>query len=138
MIGSLLFAMVDFYPSQPLVFSVDMLVMPLVNLGIAVLLFMVAASLLARFLPDLPLFRRLVLAHETPEGPALKSSASGAFPVRVQVGDVGVAKTTLAPGWGRRTLEKLAVDVVSDGEFVEPGTKLIVLSVSGADGRVSA
>lgn len=130
MLGSLLFAMVDFYPSQPLAFSMDMLVMPLVNLGVAVLLFMVLASLLARFLPDMPIFRRLVLAQAAPEGPSLKSTPAELFPVRVQVGDVGVAKTTLRPA-GKADFGELAVDVVSDGEFVEPGTKLVVLSIRG-------
>jgi membrane-bound serine protease (ClpP class) len=130
MLGSLLFAMVDFYPSQPLAFSFDMLVMPLVNLGIAVLLFMILASVLARFLPELPFFRRLVLAQAAPEGPSLKSTPAELFPVRVQVGDVGVARTTLRPA-GKADFGELAVDVVSDGEFVEPGTRLVVLSVRG-------
>jgi membrane-bound serine protease (ClpP class) len=130
MLGSLLFAMVDFYPSQPVVFSADALVMPLVNLGLAVLLFMIVASLLARFLPDLPLFKRLVLAEAIDEGPALQDSGTGLFPVRVRVGDVGVASTTLRPA-GKAAFGEASVDVVSDGEFVESGTKLVVLEVRG-------
>ena len=35
MTGALLFAMVDYYPSQPFDFSLDLLVRPLLNLGIA-------------------------------------------------------------------------------------------------------
>lgn len=132
MMGSLLFAMVDFYPAQPFVFSVDLFVGPLINLGIAVLLFMVLVSLLARFLPHLPLFNRLVLAQATPAGPSLESPAAELFPARVQVGDVGVVRTTLRPA-GRAGFGDAVVDVVSDGEFVEPGTAVVVLAVRGSD-----
>jgi len=130
MMGSLLFAMVDFYPGQPFVFSVDIFIGPLINLGIAVLLFMVVVSLLARFLPNLPFFHRLVLARATPIGPSLERPAAELFPARVQVGDIGVAQTTLRPA-GRAEFGDAVVDVVSDGEFVEPRTRLVVLAVRG-------
>lgn len=130
MMGSLLFAMVDFYPTQPFTFSVDLFIGPLINLGIAVLLFMVLVSLLARFLPNLPLFNRLVLAEVVPAGPSLDEAASQLFPARVQVGDIGVAQTTLRPA-GRAEFGDAVVDVVSDGEFVEPRTRLVVLAVRG-------
>jgi membrane-bound serine protease (ClpP class) len=130
MLGALLFAMVDYYPTRPIDFSADMFVMPLVNLGVAALLFMIVASLLARFLPDLPIFRRLVLTGGPSEGPALQSSAPALFPARVKAGDEGVAHTTLRPA-GKAVFGGALVDVMSDGEFVEPGTRVVVLEVRG-------
>jgi membrane-bound serine protease (ClpP class) len=89
-------------------------------------------SLLARFLPDLPIFRRLVLAQAAPAGPSLDPPAAELFPARVQLGDIGVARTTLRPA-GRAGFGDAVVDVVSDGEFLEPGTTVVVLAVRGSD-----
>ena len=74
MVGALLFAMVDFYPSQPLDLSLEVLMRPLLNLGIALILFLFAVSALARFLPDLPFFNRLILATQSASGPSLERS----------------------------------------------------------------
>jgi membrane-bound serine protease (ClpP class) len=130
MLGALVFAMTDFYPSQPLVFSFDLLLQPLINLGIAVLLFLILASLLARFLPDLPVFRRLVLAQDIPSGPSLCESVPTQAPNGVRVGVTGTAQTTLRPA-GRAEFSGMPVDVVSDGEFIEPGTPVVVLAIRG-------
>lgn len=130
MMGSLLFAMVDYYPGQPFVFSLDTLIGPLINLGVSLLLFMIAVAVLARFLPDLPIFSRLVLRKAAAEGPALDQPEAELYPVRVQVGDIGTARTTLRPA-GRADFGDSVVDVVSDGEFVEPGARLVVLEVRG-------
>ena len=91
---------------------------------------MVVISLLARFLPNLPIFSRLVLAQATPTGPSLDQPVAQLFPARVQVGDIGIAQTTLRPA-GRAEFGIAVVDVVSDGEFVEPRTSLVVLAVRG-------
>jgi membrane-bound serine protease (ClpP class) len=130
MVGALLFAMVDFYPSQPFDFSLDVLMRPLLNLGIALVLFVFAVSALARFLPDLPFFNRLILATQSPSGPSLQKSTPAFFEPRVKVGEVGVARTILRPA-GKAEFGAALVDVVTDGEFLDPGVKVRVTMVEG-------
>jgi membrane-bound serine protease (ClpP class) len=122
--------MVDFYPSQPLDFSLDLLFRPLVNLGIAVALFVVAVSLLARFLPELPLFNRLVLARQSPTGPSMQILTPSMFEPSVKVGEEGVTRTILRPA-GKAEFGAALVDVVTDGEFLDAGSKLRVTMVEG-------
>ena len=130
MAGSLLFAMVDFYPSQPLDFSLDLLFRPLVNLGIAVALFVLAVSLLARFLPELPFFNRLVLATQSPTGPSLQMRTPSMFEPSVKIGEEGVARTILRPA-GKAEFGAALIDVVTDGEFLDAGARVRVTMVEG-------
>ena len=130
MTGALLFAMVDFYPSQPFDFSLDVLMRPLLNLGIAVVLFVFAVSALARFLPDLPFFSRLILATQSRSGPSMETSTPAFFEPRVRVGEEGVALTILRPA-GKAEFGAALVDVVTDGEFLERGAKVRVAMVEG-------
>ena len=130
MMGSLLFAMVDFYPSQPFDFSLDLLFRPLVNLGIAVALFVFAVSLLARFLPELPFFNRLILAQQSPSGPSMEMRTPAIFEPSVKVGEEGVAQTILRPA-GKAEFGAALVDVVTDGEFLDRGAKVRVTLVEG-------
>jgi membrane-bound serine protease (ClpP class) len=130
MAGALLFAMVDFYPSQPLDFSLDLLFRPLVNLGIAVALFVLAVSLLARFLPELPFFNRLVLATQSPTGPSMQMRTPSMFEPSVKVGEEGVARTILRPA-GKAEFGAALIDVVTDGEFLDAGSRVRVTMVEG-------
>jgi len=130
MVGSLLFAMVDYYPAQPLVFSMDLIIRPAVNLGIALVLFIFTASLLARFLPSLPFFNRLVLAAQNPAGQSVPV-VPGPFAARVRSGDEGIAHTMLRPA-GKAVFGDTMVDVVTEGEFLDPGVRVRVLFVEGA------
>jgi membrane-bound serine protease (ClpP class) len=130
MLGALLFAMVDFYPSQPLDLSLDTLMRPLLNLGIALVLFVFAVSALARFLPELPFFNRLILATQSPTGPSLEKTTPAFFEPRVKVGEVGVARTILRPA-GKAEFGAALVDVMTDGEFLDPGVKVRVTMVEG-------
>jgi membrane-bound serine protease (ClpP class) len=130
MTGALLFAMVDFYPNQPFDFSLDVLMRPLLNLGIAVVLFVFAVSALARFLPDLPFFNRLILATQSPSGPSMEKSTPAFFEPRVRVGEEGVARTILRPA-GKAEFGAALVDVVTDGEFLDRGAKVRVAMVEG-------
>lgn len=130
MLGSLLFAMVDFYPSQNFEFSFDMFVVPLANLSLSLVLAMVVAALLARFLPELPLFRRLVLATSSPSGPSPEPIPQQLYSSVVQAGDEGVAFTKLRPA-GKASFGAAVLDVVTDGEFVERGEKVRVLRPMG-------
>jgi membrane-bound serine protease (ClpP class) len=130
MVGALLFAMVDFYPSQPFNLSLEVLMRPLLNLGIALVLFLFAVSALARFLPNLPFFNRLILATQSASGPSLQKSTPAFFEPRVRVGEVGIARTILRPA-GKAEFGAALVDVVTDGEFLDRGVKVRVTMVEG-------
>lgn len=128
MFGSLLFAMVDLYPDRPLDISVDGLLQPVINLGIAVLLSAFVMALIARFLPHLPMFRRLILAETSPAGPSFDITETGfSLPA---VGETGVARSILRPA-GKADFSGKLVDVVTDGEFLESGTAIRIVRVAG-------
>jgi membrane-bound serine protease (ClpP class) len=131
MFGALLFAMVDYFPGDPWVPTADMLVRPAINLAIAMVLSVAAIALMARFFPTLPLFRRLVLASNVSDGPALGADAA-ALPA-VRAGEIGIARTILRPA-GKADFGGRLVDVISDGEFLDAGTPIRILQISG--GRV--
>ena len=130
MAGSLLFAMVDYYPGQAFDLSFDVFVGPLINLGIAGVLFVFVAAFLARFLPDLPLFKNLILGTQSAAGSSVPQPAGALFETRVRIGDEGMAKTVLRPA-GTAAFGAALIDVVTDGEFVEPGTRVRVASIEG-------
>lgn len=128
MVGSLFFAMVDFYPAQPLEFSFELLARPMLNLGIAVVASVLGIAVLARFLPDLPLFRRLFLSTQSAVGPSRPALPASVLPFAV--GDTGTAQTTLRPS-GKALFGNTLADVVTDAQFLEAGTPVRILSVSG-------
>jgi membrane-bound serine protease (ClpP class) len=93
----------------------------------------VLASFVRRFLPKVPVFNRLILA--TPAGPS-RPVAPGVDPHDVWpfAGTVGVAVTGLKPGGSAEfpyADDRKATAVVSDGEFVEAGTKVAVIQARG-------
>jgi membrane-bound serine protease (ClpP class) len=103
---------------------------PLLNLGIAVALFLLAVSILARFLPELPFFNRLVLATQSRSGPSLEMRTPAIFEPTVKVGEEGVARTILRPA-GKAEFGAALIDVVTDGEFLDPGVRVRVTLIEG-------
>lgn len=130
MLGSLFFAMVDFYPAQPLDFSFELLARPMWNLSLAIVASIFSIALLARFLPDLPVFRRLFLPARSPSGPSLPPATTFGKTPAFSVGDTGTASTTLRPA-GKALFGDSLVDVVTQGQFIEAGTRIRILSISG-------
>jgi len=138
MVGSLLFAMVDYYPGQQWdILTWSALIRPLLNLGAAIFLFMIVIALLARFLPSLPLFHRLVLATSSPDGRTLESLPPLTGEERVRVGDIGAAHSILRPA-GKARFGQALVDVTTEGEFIEPQTSVKVVAVEGSRVVVAA
>lgn len=129
MLGSLLWAMVDYYPSAPEWPSLDVFLVPLVNLGIAVALSGVAIFLLAQFFPKLPLLRRLVLTTDL-GGDARGETAMAALPVRA--GDRGRAVSALRPV-GRAEIGGEVYDARTEGDFVASGVAVEVLRAEGSE-----
>lgn len=130
MVGSLLFAMVDFYPSQPFVPTFDIFIGPIINLSIALVLAIFVCAIIARFLPHLPFFNRLVLGTQLSGGPAFEATSSVSRESIVKVGETGVARTILRPA-GKAEFSGKLVDVVADGDFLDPGAKVRVIEVAG-------
>ena len=132
MLGSLLWAMVDYYPGTPEWPSLDMFLLPLANLGIALALSAVLAVLLAQFFPKLPGLRRLVLTASQAGGDALEPGRSLSERVSVRAGDRGKALSLLRPV-GRAEFGGDTFDARSEGEFIPPGTAVKVLRVEGSE-----
>ena len=132
MVGSLLLAMADRYPSQPFIPSLDQLTMPLINLALAIAFAAVVISILVTMLPKTTLYSRFVLAETIHGGSG--EPEPGAAPVAV--GATGTTRTALRPA-GKAELAGRMVDVVSEGGFVEPGTAVKVVKVEGATVVVS-
>lgn len=130
-LGALLFAMADYFPGETAIPDASLLARPALNLAIAISVSILLISLLARYFPNLPLFRRLILAANNPAGPAFAKPTSYNPPVAV--GDHGVAITILRPA-GTGEFDGRPLDVVTDGEFLEARTRLVVRAVEG--GRI--
>jgi len=126
MVGSLLFAMVDFYPAQPFKITPEMFARPALNFAIALGATIFFGALLARILPDAPLFRRLVLQNRIPEGSSLSAPRDTLHVPHLSVGDKGTTRTMLRPA-GKAQFGETLVDVVADGDFLESGTQVRIL-----------
>jgi len=97
--------------------------------AVVVVVFVIAALVLARFLPQMPLLRQLVLSDTTvSDGSSRAAAASQEKSSRV--GETGRTTTMLRPAGKARIGDRL-VDVVTDGEFLDPGTAVRVVQVRG-------
>jgi membrane-bound serine protease (ClpP class) len=88
---------------------------------------LIASLVLLRFLPRLPFGRRLILESEL-----LAGTGGGSAPEsdRMWLGKSGTALSPLRPA-GIAEIEGKRVDVVSDGDFIEPGVSIVVTHVDG-------
>lgn len=95
------------------------------------------AAVVARYLPSLPLFNRLVLKPEPwtgvgddPADPAAKPPAEGYDSLAYLVGESGRTATVLRPS-GKARFGDLLLDVTTHGSFIEPDTLVEVIDVQG-------
>lgn len=124
MLGSLVWAMADLWPHEPVSFSPEIFVQPLLNVGAGLVIAGVLAVLLARFLPRSWLWDRMILsasvgAAAQEAGSAPGTTGSGA----TLVGAQGVAVTGLFPSGqieveGRRYEARVAVGSIQRGQKV--------------------
>ncbi|MFV0416252.1 MAG: NfeD family protein [Chthoniobacterales bacterium] len=133
MMGALLFAMVDYWPSREILPSFESFVPGMLNLAIAGSAGILLASLIARYFPTLPLFNRIYLGA-TSAGTAVRVSRSenslNAEPSSVEIGSLGRSLTALHPS-GRAEFDKQPFDVVTQGDFIEKGQPVKILQKSG-------
>ena len=127
MLGSLVWAMVDHWPGTPAIPSSEDLQRPMLNLVIALLGGGVFIAILAKFLPNTSIYRRLVLATASASGPAVTVPVVN---LELHPGDIGTAATTLRPA-GKATFRGDPYDVVTGGDFIPAGTAVRVISVDG-------
>ena len=104
------------------------------QIGGAILGVILVASLMGRFLPKIPLFRALVLAPpgvELDRGSVqLRPDAAADSIAGIAIGMPGKSITTLRPA-GKARLGEDLIDVVSEGPYIEPGTRVEVVEVYG-------
>jgi len=83
---------------------------------------------LMRIWPHTPIAKRIILSGPASRGTAgdLTRREPGAL-----VGRTGVAKTLLRPA-GKMALDGQTIDCVTEGEYVQPGTRVTVLEERGA------
>lgn len=106
-------------------------------LMLALFAFIPIAALITRHFGKLPILNRLILAPAPAGEPAqagLKSSTrkepANEHPSGVGVGDWGVAHSTLRPA-GKCLFADQFLDVVADGDFIEPGTQVRIVKIAG-------
>jgi membrane-bound serine protease (ClpP class) len=97
------------------------------RVAVSLLLAIAASLVLLRFLPRLPIGRRLVLETELT---AREGFASAPETDRAWLGKRGTTASQLRPA-GIADIEGERVDVVSDGEFIDPGDPIMVVRVDG-------
>jgi membrane-bound serine protease (ClpP class) len=119
-VTSLLMAMVDYYPRDPVIPEMSQLQRPLLNLTISLLGAGIVIAFLAMTLPSTPLFATLTV----------KSTSGRAVELPARVGDAGVAASDLRPA-GKAMFGERLEDVVTEGDFIARGTAVRVVAVEG-------
>jgi membrane-bound serine protease (ClpP class) len=100
------------------------------TLGAAAGGMMVAVLVLRRWLPHTPVFRHVFLLPPAEEEADRISRREMLVDLDNLLGATGVTATPLAPG-GKARFGSHLVDVLSGGDFVPPGTPVIVVEVHG-------
>lgn len=97
---------------------------------------MIGAAWITKKLGRMPVLNQLVLVPQLEPDPSHEDSKSaGSKPAprvhpRVSVGDWGQAESPLRPA-GRASFAGHSIDVVSDGQFINPGQRVKVIRIQG-------
>jgi membrane-bound serine protease (ClpP class) len=133
MLAALVMAMVDFYPGMPAVPSFHLVQQSLFNVLFTCGVAMVVMILLSRYLLKTPLFHRLVATGTSGSITVARLAEAQAS----RVGEIGVAIAPLRPG-GKAQFGSAILDVMSQGEMIERGTRVRIVSFSGHEAVVEA
>jgi membrane-bound serine protease (ClpP class) len=121
--GSLLWAMVDIWPDEPITVSPDLLAEPLVNLVFGLSIAVVGALLLSRFFHGSWMERKLVLAEAAGgDSQALRAERASRLP---PPGSTGIAVTDLFPS-GRVVIDGHRYEARSALGTIENGSPIRV------------
>ncbi|HBR95423.1 MAG TPA: hypothetical protein DEA90_14780 [Opitutae bacterium] len=125
--GSLLWAMVDIWPNEPLKLSPELLAEPLVDLVFGMSIAVAGALVLSRFFPGSWMERRLVLSTAAGgDSQTLRSERASQLP---QPGAQGIAVTDLFPS-GRVEIEDQRYDARSALGSIDRGARVQVVQTS--------
>lgn len=118
--------------SEPFITS-ESISMAIIQLAFAIIAALILIYLLAKYLPKSSIFSKLVLSDsEKAEDGYVSVSEEPTL-----LGKTGVAITILRPV-GIAEIDGKRVEVVSDGEFIQPGTEIKVIKVEGMRVLVSS
>lgn len=131
MLGSLIWSMVDVWPNEPISFSGDFLMTPLMNIAMALIVAVVGGVAILRFLPKGWVWNRLVL------GTAVGDSAQAELAAEVAeeealIGETGEAMTDLFPS-GQVSINGKWHDAKVMVGTIEKGTQVRVMRRDGFD-----
>jgi membrane-bound ClpP family serine protease len=99
--------------------------------GLALIGSVLLAVLLASYLPHIPYLNRLILKPKTEPAEPGEESAEAVRPeTAALLGAIGVAATPLRPA-GKVKFGDEYIDVVAEGAYVEPGTRVQVVEIEG-------
>jgi membrane-bound serine protease (ClpP class) len=91
----------------------------------------VVIGVLLKFMPQIPVFKRLVLTNEDPDESSPGAYAPSFGPEHpIKPGMKGTVVTPLRPA-GRVQIGDRIIDAVADGDFVDAGEPVKVLTSNG-------
>jgi membrane-bound serine protease (ClpP class) len=131
MLLSLIMGTVDFYPGSPAIPSMPELQLPLRSLALAMLGTVIGIFALIKLLPHTSLYGHMVSTSVSAEA----SDTEAEQKKNSQLGWVGVAMSPLRPG-GKARFEDAVLDVVTQGDMIEPGTRVRIIGHSGTEALV--
>jgi membrane-bound serine protease (ClpP class) len=130
-LASLLWAMIDRYPGETFFPTGRMLLMPALNLLLAIIGAVIAIVLLAKYLPKTSVYRRFALeASSAPSAMLATAPHEFATGVDLALGSEGVSLSMLRPSGKARFLGH-TIDVITEGEFIPPNTSVKVIQRDG-------
>lgn len=136
MLGSLFFAMVDFWPTRPFTPDIATIGPSIMNFSITILLAVIGIALLARYLPSTPFFRYFFLQAHSAAGTSLPvGSPTSTIRQALAPGDEGITRSNLRPS-GKVEFGALLADVTTEGEYLPSGVKVRVVRLEGGRGIV--
>ncbi|MBI1850795.1 MAG: hypothetical protein HYR85_10665 [Planctomycetes bacterium] len=112
-------------------FELDHLRTWVLEFSASLLTIFVLGALASKFLPQIPMFKRLILQPDSARGFAASTTSADLRPASTPApGETGVAITTLRPA-GKAQFGHHRVDVTAEGDFVAAGEPVRVLAVVG-------
>lgn len=128
MVGSLVLVTLERPPTTSADFAA--LGGTLTTFGLSVVAALVAAFVLAFYLPNIPYASRLMLRPPDEYGDEEGQEEGAPSPYAAYLGAIGVAATSLRPA-GKVQFGDDFLDVVAEGDFLDPGTRVQVIEVEG-------
>ena len=136
MLASVVLAMLDLYPKpgpgvMPAMPSLDKFDLPLWNLVLATLGGGAGVWIASLILPRTPMYRSVISLSAS----GMKTEAAFEVQRRERLGRVGITTSALRPG-GKAQFGNDVLDVMSQGDLVEKGTKVRITGYSGSEAVV--